>query len=213
MERMKQAVKYRNLIFDLDGTLIDTEHAVLKTWQLTLKEYHHRYLLDELRCVLGIPTKNALNLLHVTADPYFEQKWMKNYGQFAVEAKFFPGVKEMLSTLKSAGCSPGIVTSRSRKEYHDYFSSFHLEELFDRIVCAEETAKHKPDPAPVYRYAELEKAELSACIYIGDMPTDIECAKKAGIAAGLVLWNHSGIVCQDADFLFRTPDELLELLL
>lgn len=209
----KQAVKYHNLIFDLDGTLIDTENAVLKTWQLTLKEYHYRYSLDELRRVLGITTKNALNLLHVTVDTYFEQNWMKNYEKFAGEAKFFTGAKEMLSTLKSAGCSLGVVTSRCRKEYHDYFGSFHLEELFDRIVCADETTKHKPNPDPIYKYAELEKVELSACIYIGDMPTDIECAKRAGIAAGLVLWNHSGILCRDADFLFRTPDELLELLL
>lgn len=209
----RQALPYHNLIFDLDGTLIDTENAVLKTWQLTLKKYHYRYSLDELRCVLGITTKSALNLLHVTVDAYFEQNWMKNYERFAAEADFFPGTKEMLSALKSCGCSTGVVTSRCRKEYNDYFGIFHLEKLFDRIVCADDTARHKPDPAPLYKYAKLEKADLSACIYIGDMPTDMECAKKAGIAAGLVLWNHSGILCREADFLFRTPDELLELLL
>lgn len=209
----KQAVKYHNLIFDLDGTLIDTEDAVLKTWQLTLKEYHYSYSLDELRCVLGITTKSALDLLHVTADSYFEQNWMKNYERFAAEAKFFPGTEEMLLALKSGGHSLGVVTSRCRKEYNDYFGVFHLEELFDRIVCADETTRHKPNPDPIYKYAELEKAELPACIYIGDMPTDMECAQKAGIAAGLVLWNNSGILCQEADFLFRTPEELLELLL
>ena len=209
----KQSAQYDHLIFDLDGTLIDTENAVLKTWKLTLKEYHYLYSLDELGCVLGITTKNALDLLHVTVGADFEQNWMKNYEKFAAEADFFPGTREMLSALKSRGFSLGVVTSRCRKEYHDYFGAFHLEELFGRIVCADETAKHKPDPDPVYKYAELEKADLSSCIYIGDMPTDMECAKKAGIAAGLVLWNHSGILCREADFLFRTPDELLELLL
>lgn len=205
--------RFNNLIFDLDGTLIDTENAVLKTWQLTLKNYHYSYSLDELRCVLGITTKNALDLLHVTVDACFEQNWMKNYERFASEADFFPGTREMLSALKSNGCSLGVVTSRCRQEYNHYFGVFHLEELFGRIVCADETAKHKPNPAPLYKYAELEHAELPTCIYIGDMPTDIECAKKAGMAAGLVLWNHSGILCREADFLFRTPDELLELLL
>lgn len=209
----KQAVPYHNLIFDLDGTLIDTERAVLKTWQMTLEEYHYRYSLEELRCVLGITTKNALALLHVTADASFEQNWMKNYEKFAAEASFFPGTEEMLLALKSGGCSLGVVTSRCRKEYRDYFSVFHLEELFGRIICADETAKHKPEPDPLYKYAELEKVELSDCIYIGDMPTDVACAKKAGMAAGFVLWNNSKILCPEADFHFHTPEELLELLL
>lgn len=208
----RQAVNYRNLIFDLDDTLIDTERAVLKTWQFTLKSYHYYYSLDELRCVLGITTKNAIAMLHVTVDTQFEEKWIRNYERFAPEADFFPGTKEMLLTLKSRGCSLGVVTSRCREEYDKYFRIFRLEEIFDRIVCADETAKHKPTPEPLYKYAELEAADLSSCIYIGDMPTDIECAKNAGIAAGLVLWNHSGILCREADFLFHTPEELLELL-
>lgn len=209
----RQAVKYQNILFDLDGTLIDTENAVLKTWQLTLKQYHYRYTLEELKNILGITTQNALRLLHVTVDSNFEKNWMKNYDRFAAEADFFPGVREMLRRLKGAGRSLGVVTSRTREEYDAYFSRFCLEEYFGRIVCADDTEKHKPEPEPICKYAELENADLAACIYVGDMATDVECAKRAGIGAGLVLWNQSGVLSRDADFLFRTPEELLELLL
>lgn len=208
----KKGMKYRNIIFDLDGTLIDTEEAILKTWQVTLKKYYYNYSLDELKCVLGIPMENALTMLHVTVGAEFEKSWMKNYEKFTGEADFFPGIREMLMALKENKCSLGIVTSRTREEYNRYFQSFHLENLFQRIICADETEKHKPEPEPIYKYMELEKAVPESCIYIGDMLTDMECAKKAGIAAGLVLWNHSGILCQEADVLFRTPEELLALL-
>ena len=56
-------MKYQHIIFDLDGTLIDTEQAVLKTWQHTLKDFHYFFPLEELRIVLGIPTENALKKL------------------------------------------------------------------------------------------------------------------------------------------------------
>ncbi len=179
----KQAMKYKHILFDLDGTLINTEEAVLNTWQYTLKKYHYTYSLEELKSILGITTRKALEALKVTVDNKFEQNWIKNYANFAVKADFFPGIKKMLLELKAQGCSLGIVTSRCRAEYDAYFSSFHLEEIFHRIVCADDTKKHKPEPDPILKYTEAEKALLSSCIYIGDMPTDIECAKKAGIAA------------------------------
>ena len=209
----KQAMKYHTIIFDLDGTLIDTEEAVLKTWQYTLREYHYVYPLEELRGVLGITAKKALESMQIIVDADFEKKWTKNYENYASAAAFFPGIKGMLVKLREQGCSLGIVTSRPREEYRAYFAGFRLEELFDRIVCADDTRKHKPEPEPLYKFMELEHAEEASCIYVGDMPTDLECAKRAGIASGLVLWNHSNILSTEADFLFRTPEELPELLL
>lgn len=206
-------MKYTHLIFDLDGTLINTEEPILKTWQFTLKEYDYSFALEKLKSILGITTKKALEILEVTVDADFEKKWTENYGKFAAEADFFPGTKEMLLELKEHGYFLGVVTSRSVEEYNAYFQKFHLEELFDCIVCADATKKHKPDPEPIYKYAELTKADLSSCIYIGDMPTDMKCAKSAGISAGMVQWNHSEIVCREADHLFRSPEELLKRLL
>lgn len=209
----KQEMKYKHIIFDLDGTLIDTEEAVLKTWQFTLKEYRYNYSLEELEVVLGITTRKALEKLGVTVNDQFERKWVNNYQKFAKEVSFFAGIKEMLLNLKEQGYSLGIVTSRCKEEYDNYFCTFHLETMFDLIVCADDTKKHKPNPEPLYKYIELAETESSSCIYIGDMPTDIACANNAGIASGLVTWNHSGVLCRDADYIFRLPEELLDRLL
>lgn len=206
-------MEYRHIIFDLDGTLIDTKEPILKTWQFTLRQYHYEYTMKDLEIVLGITTRKALEKLNIAADEEFEQHWMENYKRFSEQAVFFEGVKEMLQALKQKGRFLGIVTSRCKKEYEDYFSNFNLKEIFDLIVCADDTQRHKPNPDPLYKYVKLAKTELSSCIYIGDMPTDIECANSAGIASGLITWNQSGISCREADFVFRSPEDLLGFLL
>lgn len=212
IERGETRMKYKHIIFDLDGTLIDTEEAVLKTWQFTLREYHYDYRLEELNVVLGITTRSALEKLNAVVDKDFEKHWKQNYRKFTYGMAFFDGVREMLSLLKKQGCSLGIVTSRAIDEYNDYFRPFNLDTLFDLIVCADDTEKHKPDPEPLYKYAELAKAKLESCIYIGDMPTDIECAYRAGVASGLVIWNNSGVLCQRAMYVFSSPKEVCDIL-
>lgn len=204
-------MKYQHIVFDLDGTLIDTEKAILKTWQFTLKQYGYGYRLEDLKSVLGLTIDDTLKKLGVIADGRFDGCWMENYNHFAQEAVFFEGVGKMAATLKEQGYSLGIVTSRYREEYKNYFSGFHLESLFDPIVCADETHEHKPDPEPLLKYAALVNTDPSRCIYVGDMPTDVACAKRAGAAAGLAVWNLSSCLDNHADFIFHSPDELCKL--
>ena len=158
----KRAMKYRNIIFELDGTLIDTETAVLKTWQYTLKQNRRYFELDELRPALGLTIPNTLRKLGIVADPGFGGRWMENYGKYAGEAAFFDGVEETLATLKAGGYSLGIVTSRCREEYEAFFSSFRLESRFGCIVLADETKRHKPDPEPLLKY-EQKAGVLHLC--------------------------------------------------
>lgn len=206
-------MKYEHIIFDLDGTLIDTEKAVLKTWQSTLKKYNYEYSLEQLRVVLGITMQKSFEKLNVVVDNQFESQWIQNYYPYAKEIDFFDGAKEMLLYLKEKGSCLGIVTSRSKEEYDKYFNSFNLESIFNYIICADDTKKHKPNPEPLYKYVQLAKTDLKSCIYVGDMLTDIECANRAGIASGLMIWNNFQTLCENADFIFHSPKELIDTLL
>ena len=204
-------MNFKHYIFDLDGTLIDTENAILKTWQYTLKEYGYEYSLNEVRVVLGVTTDIGLQRLHTHVDENYADKWQTNYEKYSLEADFFGGTKEMLELLRDRGCSLGIVSSRSKKEYKRFFESFNLESFFMTIVLEEDTREHKPNPEPLFKYIELTGADKDTCIYIGDMPTDIQFANDAGVISGLVTWNGSGVFCDEAKMIFRDPKEICDL--
>lgn len=201
----------KHFIFDLDGTLIDTEQAVLNTWQKTLADYGYHFSLAELRAVLGVTTETGLSRLNAQVDSEFVPRWQDNYTAFAKETSFFPGTREMLLTLRDKGCDLGIVSSRDCKEYQAFFSQFGLDKLFGTVILAEDTVRHKPDPDPILQYLKVTGAEPDQCIYIGDMPGDIICANRSGIASGLALWNQSGIVCPDARYRFSHVEDVLQL--
>lgn len=153
-------MNYRNIIFDLDGTLIDTEEAVLKTWQHTLREYGFSYSYDDLRIVLGVTEQAALQALNIRPDEDFSDKWLHTYALFGKRAKFFTGVEETLGRLKQSGRTVGVVTSRYRSECDSFFPHLPFDRYFDLLVCADDTERHKPHPAPLQKYMSLLKYVL-----------------------------------------------------
>lgn len=180
---------YRHIVFDLDGTLVDTEKAVLRTWKHTLRDYGFEMPEDKLGPVMGVTTDSGLAALGKGPIPGFAETWVDNYGRFCDDARLFDGIPEMLSRLLNHGFALGIVSSRPRSEYERYFPVFHFERFFDRIVLADDTECHKPNPEPLLRYAELAREEPSRCLYVGDALTDMECAFRAGADGAMALWS------------------------
>lgn len=213
IQKQKRKQRYQHIMFDLDGTLIDTEESILETWQTTLSEYQYAVSLEDLHVVIGITTRSALEKLNIHVDETFETRWIQNYRAVANEIMFFDKVQEMLKNLKQLGYQLGVVTSRCRSELNDYFRFLHLDTIFDYIVCADDSEYHKPHPQPLYKYMELANIGPESCMYIGDMPTDIECANQAGITSGLVLWNRCGVLCDEATYMFRTPKDLFDIVM
>lgn len=202
---------YKNLIFDIDGTLIDTEEAVLNTWQVTLKEYGYDFSLNQLQTILGIPLPQGLKQLDVQVDQNYQQRWNDNYVKEADKMFFFAGIEEVLQQLQKTGVNIGVVTSRSQDELDQFFQDFELEKTFPVIITADDTKLHKPDPAPLEEYLRQTGEMKADCLYIGDMPTDILCAQKAGIAAGLVNWLQKELPETGAEFVFLNPAEMLAI--
>lgn len=203
---------FHHLIFDLDGTLVDSEVSVLKTWAYTLESYGQHWDWQQLRWIIGSHTAAAMERLGVH-DPAFEEQWIANYSRFAGETRFFEGVLPLLEKLQAAGYPLGIVTARERAEMELYFPPFHLEEHFGCILCADATLLHKPHPEPLLRYAQLTGADLAHSLYVGDRPGDMACANSAGAASGLALWNGSGLTCPEARYRFSSLQDLENLVL
>lgn len=202
---------YRCFIFDVDGTIIDTEEAILKSLQKALREEGREHTVEELRKILGIPGIEGLRLLNVANMDRVYERWVAGIGEYAGSVSVFPGMEKVLRSLHEKNMPLGIVTSKTRQEFADGFEPFGLGKYFRSVVTADDTKRHKPDPEPLLACLKELGAGREEAIYIGDTRYDLECAKGAGVKFGLALWGAKSAEGLDADHIFSEPEEILNL--
>ncbi|TXK83725.1 HAD family hydrolase [Paenibacillus sp. N3.4] len=200
---------YKTIIFDVDGTLIDTEEAVLGSLQKMLKiDYGKEIDTDALSFVLGIPGSRSLPQLGIENVDKGNERWNYFMKDYVSSMKVFNGIPDLLVTIKQMNIVQGIVTSKTNVELMDDFVPFNLMDYLPYIVCADDTFNHKPHPEPLLKFLEISGADPETSIYIGDTIYDYECARDAGIDFGLALWgckNHESI---NAKYKFTSPQEI-----
>lgn len=179
---------FDTIIFDVDGTLLDTERAQLKALQQVLAQHDMDYSLDDLRFVFGIPGKEALKRLHVKDVDYVHKQWEEAVDAYIDEVELFYGIEEVLKTLRAQGKRLGIVTSKTGAQLQHEFEPFGLNHYFDAIVTADDTEKPKPDPTPLLLCIEQLSASKERVLYIGDSIYDYACARDASVTFALALW-------------------------
>jgi len=203
---------YNYIIFDVDGTLLDTEIAVLSSLQkLVSEELNKNYSFEELKFALGIPGEVALNKLGITNILECSEKWNVYLKEYFHHVKIFDDIKESLVKLNEMGVFIGIVTSKTKEEFLNDFVPFGLTDYFKLVVCADDTEKHKPNPDPLLKFIELSEVDKSETIYIGDTKYDLDCALGAGIDFALALWGAKSSIGIDANYILENPKQILEL--
>ena len=199
-------MKYKHIVFDIDGTLIDTEYAVLHSLQETIKELSGRKIpCSELRFALGITGTDALKKLEIKDTSYAIELWDKNMRNYTNTIKVFDGIIELLKNLLSLDYEMGIVTSKTRDEFTHDFCPFGISHYFKTIICADDTQEHKPNAAPILKYVELSKTDHSKVLYIGDSKYDSKCAENTGIETSSVTRSVPGYYkCTGSDVNIRS---------
>jgi HAD superfamily hydrolase (TIGR01549 family) len=204
---------YKYIIFDIDGTLLDTETAVLSSLQkVVFEELNKSLSFDELRFALGIPGEVTLNKLGITNVSECSVRWNEYLKDYFHHVKVFDHIKDTLIKLNEIGISTGIVTSKTREEFLNDFVPFELGDFFKLVVCADDTEKHKPNPDPILKFLELSGADKSKTIYIGDTKYDMQCALDAGIDFALALWGAKSSVGINANYILENPKQILQLI-
>lgn len=205
-------MKYRHIVFDIDGTLIDTEYAVLHPLQDTLRAISGKEIpVSELTFALGITGKDALEILGIKDLSRAQGLWDTYWRGYADTVRVFDGIIELLDHLQRLGCRMGIVTSQTREEFRQNFCPFGIRPYFKTIVRAEDTREHKPSAAPLFKYLETAEADERQVLYIGDSPYDSQCAENAGIDFALAVWGSRQESIR-ADYFLKSPLDLITLI-
>ncbi|MBF7154320.1 HAD family hydrolase [Bacillus albus] len=203
-----------SLIFDVDGTILDTEKVILKSLQKILKEELKKdYALQDLRFALGIPGKETLKKLNVPNIEVVHSKWSKAVLDFSHEVSVFDELEDVIKELSLSKLKMGIVTSKTKQELIEEFEPFDLSGYYEYIICACDTDKHKPHPEPLLACLRQLDVSNDEAIYIGDSIYDMQCAKSAGVKFALALWGsktREGF--EKADYVLNTPKDILNLI-
>jgi pyrophosphatase PpaX len=208
-------VRFPTVLFDLDGTLIDSGAIILASFKHATKTVLRREvpeaelaarvggssIYDQMRAIDEGQVDELVRVYRAHNEPLHDQ----------LEA--FEGMEHVLARLKGEGRRLGIVTAKRRKTLELAFAVLPLERYFDAVVTSDLTQKHKPDPAPVLAALDLLDAEPSEAAFVGDSPFDISAGKAAGVFTVAVGWGkiHPVEALGEADALVKTPEQLLDV--
>ena len=208
--------KYKAVLFDFDGTLIDTNEVILGSWQhLYDKVFGQEISLEDVRHTFG-------EILHDTLAKRFPDKntdeLVEIYREYArdfyeKDIEIFPGIRKMLDELDKEGIKKAIVTSRYWGSLTQGNYIFDIADRFDEKVTCEDTAAHKPDPEPINICLKKMGLNPDEVLYAGDTLFDLNCAHNARVKFILVGWSvalpkDEAIGDNAPDFYANTPEEI-----
>jgi pyrophosphatase PpaX len=209
----------QTVLFDLDGTLIDSIRLILDS-------YHHTLATH------GIPPRTDEDWLRGVGTPLYVQfaEWRDDFGKLeAMVATYreynlarhdsmvtvYPGVLAAVGSIRAAGCRTGLVTSKNRQGALRGLTLVRLEAMMDVLVCADEVTNPKPHPEPVEKAVALLGADPGTTVYVGDSIHDMVSGRAAGVRTAAALWGPFGrehLELATPDYWLETPADLLTLL-
>ena len=212
-------MRFRIVLFDLDGTLIDSGPIILASMQHAVGTVLGREIPPaELQMSIGgqgiVAQMTAIDADHV--DELLEAYKEHNDGLHeTLEA--FDELLALLPGLKAEGRKLGIVTAKRHRTVGLALDRFPtLAAAFDVVVGYEDTSRHKPDPEPVLLAIERLGGTPDEAVYVGDSPFDIGAARAAGVFAVAVGWGgihpDERLLAEEPDVFVHTAEELLVVL-
>jgi pyrophosphatase PpaX len=212
-------VRFRIVLFDLDGTLIDSGPIILASMQHATRTVLGREIAyEELAATVG-GQGLVSQMRELDADRVDElvEAYREHNDPLHETLEAFVDLLDILPRLRADGRRLGIVTAKRHRTVALALDRFpELRDHFDVVVGYEDTQRHKPDPEPVLVALERLDASPAEAAYVGDSPFDIRAAKAAGVHAVAVGWGgihpDERLLEEEPDAFVRTPEELLDVL-
>ncbi|MCG3420544.1 pyrophosphatase PpaX [Oceanobacillus jordanicus] len=183
----------RTILFDLDGTLIDTNELIIASFMHTFSHYGMTYTREEVVQFNGPPLLDTFQKIA----PDLAEEMVKTYRahNLTVHDSYvtaFPHVTETIAALKEQGLKLGIVSTKMRKGVNMGLTLTGLATYMDTIITLDDVTQAKPHPEPVLKAVQALGADLETTLMVGDNYHDIESGKNAGVKTAGVAWSDKG---------------------
>ncbi len=191
--------KYKAVLFDYDGTLVDTNQLIVDSWNhMYMKHFGRRLTGDDVKWTFGIVLREAVDRqMQIFGHTGYDlDELVESYREFqfrpdTTPAPPFEGMTELVKELKARGTLLGIVTSRGRETCIQGLKKYGMADCFDAFVTAESTNIHKPLPEPALICCRELGVEPQDAVMIGDSVFDLQCANAAGCGSCFVTWSYA----------------------
>lgn len=185
-------MRYGSILFDLDGTLIDSIELILSSYRHTMQVHRGDPMGDDL-WLKGLGTPLHVQFRSFTDDPAEIEAMIATYRVHNIAnhdrmVTAYPGALDTVKELKAAGAKLGIVTSKNDRGLARGLSLCGFDGLFDALVTCDTLPESKPDPAPVRRCLTTLGVGAERTLFVGDSPHDMAAGRNAGVHTAACLW-------------------------
>ncbi|MBC7751827.1 MAG: HAD-IA family hydrolase [Candidatus Saccharibacteria bacterium] len=214
------------VLFDLDGTLIDTAPDFIRIIKELCIESNVEPIADaEIRVQVSEGSVAMVRLFHPELDDNspeltrYRNEFLRRYAaNIAVDTTLFDGMNDVLLDLEARQIPWGIVTNKPRSLSVALLDALHLTSRCAVLVCPDDVKLSKPDPEPMYLAASILGVMPEHIIYVGDHPRDIDAGRAAGMKTVLAAYGYlppalaGDLASWQADFIIQHASELNTLL-
>lgn len=205
------------LLFDLDGTLIDTNRLIVDTFKMVFKDKFPTLTIseEEIFSFIG-PTLNSTFSKFVDTEEeinelvnYYRQINLSMHDQYVT---IYDNVYDTLKYLSENNYNLGVVTSKKKSVAYKGLKLFGIDKFFKVVIGPDDVLKHKPHPEGIYKALESFD-NVSKVLYVGDNENDIFAAKNANVISVGVSWSYNlkALIKSNPDYMINDFKELIEI--
>jgi len=207
--------KISGVIFDVDGTLAQTNHLIFETFRFVTNKYLNKNYTDNEIIALFGPTEEEMlkEMMNGSYDAAIQDFYLFYEEHHDELANGYPGIKDLLQSLYNSNIPLSIYTGKGRVSASITLNKLGISKYFSMVVTGSDVKKHKPSREGVDFFIDKFKLKREEVLLVGDAVADIYAARNAGIAGASVLWDSYGkdeVLKIGNDFIFRTVEELAE---
>lgn len=212
--------KYDAILFDLDGTLLDSLEDMKDSVNHVMREFGFpEHTTEEIRTFVGNGIRRLIERsVPEGTDPRTCEAALKAYRSYyndhcMIKTKPYDGVPELLGALKKEGFAMAIVSNKNAEAVEE-MREHYFGDLIPLAFGQSDAVPKKPDPSMVYAAADRLGIPKERCIYVGDSEVDIETAKNAGIDCITCLWGFREkefLLAEGARVLAEAAEDILRV--